>query len=225
MTSSENDRLVLSYNSIRNWIGFLGIFLPVQLSVAYFIHIEEWLVLDSISHYYHASVSDLFIGTLGAITVFFIAYKGHDRSDRITSICAAVGATGLAIFPELPMPGVENYSHYIPVMFPTETSSWLHYGFAALFFVSLIVFTLIQFPKSDPTEKKTARKEIRNKIYHVSGIAMILLLLCIPLSAFVLGKETRSYYNVVFFTEAFFLWVFGITWFLKGGLFLKDKPG
>ena len=91
---------------------------------------------------------NVFVGTLCAIAVFMLSYRGYGRSDDVAGDLACVFAVGVALFPTTP-PGEPSQME--------KLVGAIHLGFAAVFFLTLAYFSLILFTKTDPTKESTHR--------------------------------------------------------------------
>ena len=78
--NSEN-RLLVSYFTLRKLIGWMAILVPFILALLNWILFRGGLGF-SVSSYYHTTVWGVFVGTLCSIGVFLLAYKGYKRLDR-----------------------------------------------------------------------------------------------------------------------------------------------
>src|SRR5919206_3039767 len=95
---NKPDPRLISYQSLRRAVGWLGVLLPFAMIAGNYLfgctHIQ-----DTISHYYYTVTGDLFVGILCADALFLIVYKGYDaKDDRWTNI-AGVLALLVAFFP------------------------------------------------------------------------------------------------------------------------------
>ena len=213
-TSSEG-RLVISYITLRTAIGLLGISLPFILSLGGILFFKTGLQ-TSISAYYHTEMRDVFVGVLFATGFFLYSYRGYDKVDNIAGNLACLFALGVALFPTTPddMPG-------------QSATGIAHLAFAALYFATLIFFSLRLFTKtdSDPSATPTPQKLQRNLIYRVCGITMLVCLVLMAVYNF-LPLETKGMlvvYKPVYWLEALAILTFGISWFTKGENILKDR--
>lgn len=77
---------------------------------------------------------DVFVGSLCAIAVFLISYRGPQRVDDIAGKLACAFAIGVALFPTAP--DADSTA-------PQELAGRLHDLFAALFFLTLAYFSLV----------------------------------------------------------------------------------
>ena len=103
---TNND--AFTYRRIRRIIGYLGIFLPVILVILSLISFFKTSLQFSISHYYYTNLREIFTGTLSAVGIFLIRYKGYGNSsiwknDNFLTNVAGVMAIGVALFPTNPI--------------------------------------------------------------------------------------------------------------------------
>ena len=67
--------IVQSYLFLRIGMAAIGLAFPVLLLAIGGLNGEA--IQPSISHYYHTSVRDIFVGSLCAIGAFLVLYKGY----------------------------------------------------------------------------------------------------------------------------------------------------
>lgn len=216
MQDSENEpqSLLLSYLALRKAIGILGILLPFVLAFGVRV-IFKSETPDTISGFYYTGMGDVFVGTLCAIGVFLLSYKGYERRDDLAGDFACVFAVGVALFPTTPPSDPSALERAIGAS---------HLVFAALFFVTLAYFSLCLFTKTGE-ETPTRRKIMRNRIYVGCGctiVAAIVLIAAISLLPEQL-EETLRAYNPVFWLEAMAVVAFGLSWLTKGEAILQDQ--
>ncbi len=225
---NKNDNLVISYLTLRFIVGILAFVFPFFLVFGTAIYDKEccFVILSSISSYYHSSADHIFGGVIIAIAIFLYAYRGYEKNDDSCNNCnsilcrlinlsdnrtgniACFGAVGLTLF---------------PVSIMDDKFSWiegLHYFFAAVFFLSLIYFSLCLFTKSK--DKILEPQKIKeNKIYKYCGYFMLACIVLIAVGKILEIKfesieDLLSNTNYVFYLEVIALWAFGISWFVKG---------
>ena len=117
---------------------------------------------------------DVFVGTLCAVGVFMLSYRGHDRKDNIAGNLACLFAVGVALFPIAPPKDSLDWQRLIEI---------LHLTCAGAFFLTMAYFSLILFTKTDSTKPPTRRKLQRNAIYKVCGYTILLALSLIAIVA------------------------------------------
>jgi hypothetical protein len=146
--------------------------------------------------------------------VFFFSYKYAPR-DNFLSTLTSIFALGVAFFPTSPRRADVD----------TTWTAWLHFACAVLFFLTLayfayFIFTLPPLPK----EKQEPRKRLRNKIYRICGITIVVSLLLSPILDRVLSAAVRAQIHPLFWLESIAVWAFSFSWLVKGGFltFLQD---
>jgi len=153
---------------------------------------------------------------LWAIGFFLLSYKGYERSDDIAGKLACAFAIGVALFPTIP-DGVTTSG--------ARVIGTVHLVFAALFFLTLIYFSLFLFTKTGPRNRPTDRKLQRNMVYKACAYTMAVCILLIAIYH-LLPDETVSplgIYKPVYWLEALAILAFGVSWFTKGEAILKDE--
>ena len=213
--SAAYDSLVLSYLALRKAVGFLGIALPFVLAFGGML-LDGPGIQTSISSYYYTGMRNVFVGTLCAIAVFMLSYRGYERSDDIAGDMACVFALGVAFFPTTPHATPSDLQRLI---------GGIHLASAAAFFLTLSYFSLILFTKTDPTKQPTRRKLQRNKVYEACGYIMLGALGLIVLHA-VLPPHIAASLEIldpVFWLESVAVIAFGVSWLTKGEAILKDE--
>lgn len=213
----SDNSLVFSYLALRRAVGVLAAALPVAVSLGAYL-INHTGLQSSISGYYYTVTRNVFVGTLWAIGVFLIFYKGYQGADTMASMLGGVFAIGISLFPTA------------PDIDPTVDAQWIgriHLAFAASFFITLAYMSLFLFTKTHPdrTKKPTCRKLIRNWFYYVCGVTMLGCILCIGLYFILFNRAGAPFqkYSPVFWLEAIASVAFGISWFIKGETLWKDK--
>jgi hypothetical protein len=209
--SSPNDSLVLSYLRLRKAIGIIGISLPFVLAIGKLIFSDPGIE-NSISAYYYTVMRDVFVGSLCAIAVFLISYRGYERIDEIAGKIAASFALGTALLPTAPA----NASELQVVI------GGLHFAFALGFFLTLSFFAIVLFRKTNPNKPPTINKLKRNIVYTVCGYGILACIILILLISFLPSNSSILRLSPVFWLEALAIVLFGISWFVKGEAILKD---
>jgi len=225
---SEN-KLVLSYMTLRNLIGFSGLLLPVVLILFTKSNYHSIFILPTISEYYYTNNGDILVVILSVLSVFLITYNGYTMMEKFWMVLAAVCGIGVAFCPMsieyAADPGSLHTTLEVPKMFGRE----LHMIFASLFFISISIISLHYFPKSNkplthnPGEKRSP-KEKRNIVFKICGIVM---LLCVALIGiyFIWIEEIKKVTGelpVIFIFESFAVWAFAVAWLTKGQTILPD---
>ncbi|MDO6588986.1 DUF998 domain-containing protein [Loktanella sp. D2R18] len=216
MPHEQHRDMVQSYHRVRTALGLLGMGLPLVLILGGLLdarHLEP-----SISDFYHTTYRDIFVGTLCAIGVFLICYRGYGRQsgdmidDDWLGTIAGMSAFGVALFPnESPTAQIATMTQK---MVGISTSPMFHYASALVFFSCLAVFCLKKFTRT--------AKPVRKRIYLFCGWVIVASLVGIAVASAIkiLGsgapKAAVISYNLVFWLEAIGIWAFGLSWLVKG---------
>ncbi|MEJ7830618.1 MAG: hypothetical protein WKF91_20580 [Segetibacter sp.] len=204
---SGYDTLIISYLTLRKWVGFLGILLVPILIFGSFIF-DANVIQVSISAYYHTSMRDVFVGILSAISMFLFSYNGYERQDAIASKSAGLFALCIAFLPTS------------PVNDKTDITSILHYITAAIFFAILSYMSIFLFTKT--RGDMTREKKKRNKIYRACGVIMAVSVIGIPIVKIPAISDYIALLEPVLVLETLALFSFGFSWLIKGEFLLKD---
>jgi hypothetical protein len=218
MLKNKNDSLIISYLTLRKWIGILGMLLPFACLFEGSLF-QNKPVMDSISAYYHSNVRDILTGLLIGVSIFLLTYKGYELRDKLIATLSGIAGLGIAIFPCEsridPLSAVGVFQLTSPI------AGYLHYGSSALFFILLGINSFFLFTIGDK-KNWTKSKSIRNGIYRACGIVIFVSLLTLAILSLVLGAELiATIWTFVF--ETIMLLAFGISWLVKGETLFADK--
>ncbi len=208
---SSDTALILSYLGLRKAIGIIGVSLPFVLAIGRII-LDGSGIQRSISSYYYTNMGDVFVGSLCAIAVFLMSYR-YKQQDDIAGDLACLFAIGVALFPTAPEVNPTSQDRLI---------GGLHHLFAALFFLTLAYFSLVLFRKTDPSKTPTRRKCQRNVVYTVCGYTILACIALIGIVAMLPGETSVKRLDPVFWLESVAVFVFGLSWLIKGETLLKD---
>ncbi len=217
--NSENDKE--TYRRIRRAIGILGICLPIVLVILSLVPFFKTPVQRSISMYYYTNLRELFTGVMCAVGLFLIRYTGFKsssfwRNDNLLTNIAGYMAFGTALFPANPDCWADKIYTLVPINY--ELLGYIHYGFAAIFFLILTIISINVFPIGQNANDKIPISVFNeNHIYKVCGYLMLIFIIVIPIFE---GINVFPYSTLFF--EALILFTFGISWFIKGRA-LGDK--
>lgn len=161
----ENERKSMLMQ--RRILGILCISLgPCSLLFGLFglgTNYPNWYL--SISDTYYANSRMFMMGLLFAISVFFFAYKGYDKHDRIVSLIEAICAIMIVAFPCDPLQ--EEVTRTGLFNLPVKLSQIIHASAAFVMFITYGYNVLFLFTKNKG--EKTEKKILRNIIYCTSG--------------------------------------------------------
>ncbi|MGH3255061.1 MAG: hypothetical protein ACRDOU_06550 [Streptosporangiaceae bacterium] len=99
--SRDRNELIVSDLFLRQTVGWMGTLLPIVLLVGNAISSSAPRP-DSISGYYYTDMRNIFVGTLWALGVFLVAYRGYDGVDESITNVAGLAAIGVALCPTKP---------------------------------------------------------------------------------------------------------------------------
>ncbi len=188
---------MINTTRLRCMIGWLGIMLPwiVVMLIGYFP--------PSISITWYANACTPFMIILGSAGILLMCYKGYDRVDDVLNTFAGVFGIGICIFPCW---GPNHAASDLVGTFllPTNVSDVAHYICAVMFFVILAYNSFFQFTKS--SGDMTRNKKIRNIIYRICGVGMVLSFSILLLPEFEIQ---------VWLMEVIALFFFGTSWITK----------
>lgn len=207
----HGDAHVLSYMGLRKTVGVIAIALPLVLVFG------RWGLAgvgmeSSISAYYYTGMRDVLVGSLCAIAMFLLSYKGYERQDDIAGDMACAFALGIALFPT------------VPAGDPTPAQivlGRLHAFCAGAFFLTLAYFSLVLFRKG--VRHPTPRKVLRNRVYTVCGWTIVGCVLGLGIVHLLPREAAAHQLNPIFWLEAVGIWAFGWSWFTKGEGILSDQ--
>jgi hypothetical protein len=203
---------VLSYMDLRKAVGIIAFALPIVLLIGKPL-VDGAGMPGSISAYYYTGMRSYFVGSLCALAVFLFCYRYAPR-DNYLSTFASIVALGVVFFPTTPS---------------GEDTTWtgrIHLVCAISFFLTLAYFAYFIFTLPPlPAEQREPRKRLRNKIYKICGLIIVVCLVLAWLSDLVLSASVRDHIHQLFWLESIAIWVFSFSWMVKGDLiwFLKDS--
>lgn len=222
MLPGKTDPRLISFNSLRKSIGWMSVAIsPAMLLGNYFLADCSY-IQQSISDYYFTVTGDLMVGIMCCLALFLISYKGYpgEQLDEWLTTISGLLALGAALIPTNE-PLVQSCAI---IHLPWDTNrSLTHNLLSSLLFIMLSLISMLLFTKGrgEPTPEKLQR----NKVYIVCGSIMLMVIIVVP----IYNQLLRTYpdwekYKLVFWLETLAMTAFGISWLVKGGLFLRDKP-
>jgi len=201
---------------MRKAVGYIATSLPFIVSSIAIIR-QTHMLQDSISAYYYTDMRNYFVGSLCAIAMFLMACQGYDTADKIAGYCASAFALGVAFCPTLPPKWMTTCPTHLQ-----QQLSVVHYVCATALFLTLAVFCLFLFRKTDPTQSPTPQKVQRNIVYTICGSIMVVTMAILALVDFhVFTKNPWQY--TTFTGETICLLSFGYAWMTKGEAIWADQ--
>jgi hypothetical protein len=217
--SSQNNEFVVSYLTLRQMIGWIGLLMPfaVRLGALIFEGIQS---TDSISAYYYTGMRDVFVSTMVLGGALLTCYRTPAWHDNVLAIIAGLSAIGIGLFPMSPTFAAEILQKY-PEM--GEAKCYInrgllgfHFLFVGAFFSLTFYLVYFRFDAFTP-QIPTKQKLIRNKIYKLCGAAMLAAFIAIGILA--LKNKGAS----IFWPETVAVVAFAVAWLVKGQTILKDS--
>lgn len=236
----REDKHVVSYLTLRRWIGILGIGLPWACWVANgtinslnllnnqklvflmpdYHYKSDGNLKDSISHFYYTAAGPLFIGIIVTVAIFLFCYKGHQpkpkdkfkwiTDGRVTTL-AAISALGIVVFPTA---STEPILDNLFVFTTTKLVGWIHYISAALFFIMMAVLCLVNFRRrGDKGDFGTDKHDL---LYRWCALVILGSITIVFVYGLFLEEHLKWGLPITFIFEAVALTAFGTAWLVKG---------
>lgn len=216
--TGTNGALIHSYLDMRRIIGILAIALPVVLIAGGLLG-GGTAVQGSLSSYYYTNMRDFFVGMLFTVALFLISYKGYEAVDDVVTNLSGLFALGIVAFPTSMFSG-----HIVRVgvfLVPDNISQYVHLAFSVLFLLSLAFNSMFLFTRHGGAPSR--EKRIRNRIYTVSGVIMVICIAgMVTYIAFFSHTRLASARPVLVF-ESIALASFGVSWLIKGNALFRDE--
>jgi hypothetical protein len=240
--SEQSNSLVVHFLTLRRALGLIGIALPFALVAGENLRDVlaptasrggRQLIEVSMSAYFHTGMRDVFVGSLCAIGVFLLCYKGYDRVEDTLANLAGVCAILVALFPTVETsreatdtgaPAIDSATFFSGPNAPDPAIvGYVHFAAAAVFFVVLAYLSYFRFTRTDPAAAPTPRKIQRNRIYRVCGVIIVLCIAGIALGSLVLDADQERATSFLFWFEAIAVMAFGVSWLTKGEMIRPDR--
>lgn len=189
---------MVNISRLRLIVGWLAIALSWIVMILAIVFGYGFPPSISAAYYFDPCIASFMI-ILGAASILLICYQGYDKVDDILNTIAGILGLCICLFPCLSaIPFVGTFQ------LPVAVSSVIHNTSATLFFGFLAYISLFQFTKTNGNI--TAQKKIRNIIYRVCGIGMLLSFSLLLLPDFLIK---------VWLVETLALTFFGVSWLTK----------
>jgi hypothetical protein len=231
---NDGQDLALSHALLRKFIGYLALALPFLLPVI--TQVSGSSIPDSISEYYYSPGRDWLVGSLCAIAVFLLAYRGYGgggisnwrSNDRWLAVLMGFCALLVALVPagnKCGLPG-DNTTSLMALLqvFLGDWAKSLHFIGAGGLMACMAAMCIGYFTKYAPsgdsmrTRFETnahvdTEKRNRNWIYLICGVIIIAATLTAGASLLQgPGCGTR----VLYWSETVAVTAFAIAWLVKG---------
>jgi hypothetical protein len=219
MASDQNKDYVVSYLTLRQMFGWVGLLMPISVRLGALIF-EGIRTTDSISAYYYTGMRDVFVSTLILVGVLLTCYRTPAWRDTVVATVAGLAAIGIGLFPMAPTFAAEILQQY-PQM--GEAKCYINRGFLGFHFIFVSTFFALSFYlvyfrfDAFTPQRPTKQKLMRNRTYKWCGLAMLAAFITIGILA--VKNEGRS----IFWPETVAVVAFALAWLVKGQTVLKDR--
>ena len=219
--SRAKNELIVSYLFLRQTVGWIGTLLPIVLLVGNAVSSSAPRP-DSMSGYYYTDMRNIFVGTLCALGVFLVAYRGYDDVDDFITNVAGLAAIGVAFCPTKPAvctaaAGACPAGSVARLSTSQQVVGDIHLGLAAITLIALGLMAL-RFAKQgneEPGDGSQQNSAAENVIYRLSGVTVLGCVLLAALSN-LLPASVKAHWPWLFIFEAIAVFAFGVSWFVKG---------
>jgi hypothetical protein len=220
----KENKLVVSYKTLRNLIGYCGMILPIVLILTTKTAPSDKNIESSFSDYYYTSSGDILVSFLCTLGAFLFIYKGYNIKENILSTIAGICGIFAAFSPTAAEDLRQSFSvhtplHDVPEIFGFER----HTIVAGLFFITLGFISLCCFPQTDVNKQIATRKKKRNNIFKICGWIMLMCVLIMAIY-FVSDRFSTMFGKIpfIFIMETIATWAFGISWLTIGETIYPD---
>lgn len=240
--SERSNSLVIHFLTLRRAVGLIGIALPLALVAGENLRdvlapaaarAGRQLIEVSMSAYFHTGMRDVFVGSLCAIGVFLLCYKGYDRTEDTLANVAGVCAILVALFPtfeasreatDTGVPAIDSATFFSGPNAPDpHVVGVIHFAAAAVLFAILAYLSYFRFTRTAPGAAPTTRKLQRNRIYRVCGVIIALCIAGIAVGFLLLDADQERRTSFLFWFEAIAVVAFGVSWLTKGEMIRPDR--
>lgn len=205
-----------TYFALRFLMFFLAVFFPLSLWVWSTWHFGTIEPGASISGYYYAewaTIRNHFVGTLSAIGICLIAYRGFTDWENWLLNVAGLAVIGVAMFPttvdQAPRMTLQQGAAANLHAKAGQMIS-IHGACAITFFICLAVVALTQSDRSLRWIEVEKRKQRFLRTYRVIGVLMV----AFPVGAWFILQATQRNWGI-FAVEACAVLVFAAYWLVK----------
>lgn len=205
---------------LASLVGTIAISLPIIVGLLGF-----WAgdLRSSISMYYYEVylAGDVFVGFLVFIGALMTVYRGWAGSVAWLATIAGLLSCMVAFFPARGWVSEEPRWELINGLAPAIHGLSALVLFLILAFFCLFIFTEINDSQHrDANEQLQGSKKVRNRIYKLSGWAILLAIAAIFVS-YSIDRTWAESVNLVYWSEFVSLVAFGISWLTHGRVFYK----
>jgi len=220
----KENKLVVSYKTLRNLIGYCGMILPIVLILTTRTAPSDKNIESSFSDYYYTSSGDILVSFLCTLGAFLFIYKGYNNKENILSTIAGICGILAAFSPTAAEDMRRSFSVHTPLNDVPEIFGFeRHTIVAGLFFITLGVISLLCFPQTDVNKHITTQNKKRNNIFKICGWTMLMCVLIMAIY-FLSDRFSTMFGKIpfIFIMETIATWAFGISWLTIGETIYPD---
>ena len=208
LSSSLTKHILGTYSRLRRGMAVIAFLFPLVLLIgglAFFGVAPQ----PSMSAYYHTdpNLRDTFVGVLFAVGTFLFLYKGDTPAEDWLLNVAGASAIGIAYFEMVKGSDCSTASQGVTA----------HGFFAVVFFLAISLVCVSVALRSQA--EHGGRYLSRHASYYGVCAAIMLVSMGVGLVySFLLPQATRQALcnnNIIFWVEAFGVWGFSVSWFLR----------
>lgn len=191
------DRAMRSHLFLSAGMGIVAAALPILL-----IGFGDYCSHFSISHFYHddgPAARNIFVGSLWAIGLFLILFRGLSSIENHILRLAGVLAIMVAMFPTKAAQG--------------DMQITLHLVSAVLFFVCLAIVAVFYSKSRIDDIIYPPKRRLFKRAYNIAGAAMIGMPALVFAIRLIVGRGGATHW--IFWIEASGIWAFAAYWFVK----------
>ena len=189
--------------NLRLGVGVIGTFLPVTLIIANLILDDKVIVPASMSGTYYTSARNLFVGSLCALGVFLIGYRGDTRLQDLCTSFAGLCALLVAFAPTAPTS-------------PDTEPAWvnyLHHSAAGALIFTLGLFCLTVFAQlAKPRAARPAMADHPSMILYLACGILVLVSGAFALYTGIWPASWSTGWSSLYLFEAVAVFAFGSAW-------------
>ena len=191
---------------LRCWIGWLGMALPWIVVLLQLLNpIFKWPV--SISYTWYTNACTPFMIILGSAGILLMCYHGYDWVDDVLNTSAGIFGLWICLFPC--SSGAKSLVEPTGTFLIQASINDVFHTIAAICFFGILAYnSAFQFTKS--SGDMTKNKKIRNIIFRVCGVGMLLSFAMLLLPSF----QIR-----IWLMETIALFFFGVSWLTKANCY------
>lgn len=196
---------MINTRRLRCMIGWLGMMLPWIVVLLQLLN-EKFRWPASISATWYTNACTPFMIILGSASILLMCYNGYDVVDDTLNTCAGLLGLCICLFP---CQGPSGMGDIVGTFQIYAYINNLYHSMAAILFFGILAYnSFFQFTKS--SGEMTKNKKIRNVIFRVCGVGMLLSFGMLLLPRF----QIR-----IWLLETIALFFFGVSWLTKANCY------